>query len=193
MPNFAFYAAAEDARAVLDYVFEATDCRIYEAYSAYDCTLREFTSRAAVDQAFRLGEDPHATGAAVFLQLWSPHTGGEPRIERIDFRAGAVPGHTHRYALGGWGLLQLQFGGVAGHTLTASRLAQNSEARAAKWKDTYMEKLGPIHAWNWPRVASLARKLQSHIRRQSVDRFGTRPVLPVAAELRQSGFSLREA
>lgn len=193
MPNFYFYAAADDARAILDHVFEATDCRVYEAYSLYDREHREFSSRDAIEQAFRLGEDPHATGAAAFLQLWSPQTGGEPRIERIDFKPGAVPGHTHRYALRGWGLLSLQFGGVAGHVLTASRLAQNSEARAARWQDTYAEKLGPISVWDWALLGRIVRKLQSFIRRRlAADRLGSRPVLHSAAQLREAGFSLRQ-
>jgi len=193
MPSFSFYAAADDARSVLDHLFSATDCRVYEAYSRYDREIREFTSRGAIEDAFRLGEDPHATGAAVFLQLWSPQTGGEPLIERIEFKPGAVPGHTHRYVVAGWGLLQLQFGGTSERVLTASRLAQNSHARAAKWQTTYAERLGAIAAWDWTRLAGVARTLQSYIRRLSTEQVGSRPVLPAAVQLRRSGFSLREA
>ncbi|MGH7627778.1 MAG: hypothetical protein ACREOJ_20980 [Gemmatimonadaceae bacterium] len=194
MPSFAFYAAADDARAVLDHVFESTDCRVYEAYSEYDRPLREFASRSLIEQAWPLGDDPHATGAAVFLQLWSPQTVGAPRIERIRLQSGAVHGRTHRYVIGGWGLLQLQFGGVAGRTLTASRLALNSKSRAARWQDTYLDKLGPIDAWDWSRLARVARALQSHLRHHlSVERLGTRPVLRAAAQLREAGFVLREA
>ena len=127
MSNLYFYAVADDLRALIEYVFGATDCRVYEAYSNYDAELREFGSLADIESAFALGDDPNGTSAATLLALWSPRTRGTLDVERIALE---VPGHNYRGTIAGWGMLQLQLGGVHGRELTKSRFCHNSEARA---------------------------------------------------------------
>jgi hypothetical protein len=189
MSNLYFYAGADDQRALIEYVFGATDCRVYEAYSNYDAELREFRSLADIESIFALGDDPGATSAAVLLSLWSPRTRGRIDVERIALK---VPGHKYRYSIGGWGMLQLQLGGVHGRELTKSRFCHNTEVRARAWESNYASRLGQVAAWDWGEVTRLSRAVQYHIRsRLSSDRFNKRPVLRAAAAARVAGVELR--
>lgn len=189
MSNLYFYAVADDLRALLEYVFGATDCRVYEAYSKYDSELREFRSLADIESAFALGDDPDGTSAAALLALWSPGTRGTLDVERIALD---VPRHKYRYTIAGWGMLQLQLGGVHGRELTKSRFCHNTEARARAWESTYASRLGQVAAWDWGEITRLSRALQYHIRsRLSSERFKARPVLRAAAAARAAGLEFR--
>ncbi len=52
--NLDFFAAEFDQRAVLDFLFKATDVRVFESYSEFDADLREFRSIEEVASAFPL-------------------------------------------------------------------------------------------------------------------------------------------
>jgi hypothetical protein len=72
MASVDFYALRDDIRALIHFIFEETDIRVFESYSDYDAELREFSSYDELSAAFNLGIDPHGNGFAVLLQLWSP-------------------------------------------------------------------------------------------------------------------------
>ena len=184
MPSFQFCAADTDRESVVAFALDSLACRVFEAYSAYDAPLREL----AVSQFASL----RTAGGVQDCQLavWSPSFRAEPKRRRIQFAAGAVPGHSHRFALEGWGLVHLQFTAIKNDTLSPSRLAFNSEARARKWESTEIARLGAIAAWDWNAVADIGRRLRNYIARTAVAKAGARPILSGANERVREGLVL---
>lgn len=194
MPNAGFYATHRDAAAILDFALETMGCRVLDAYSEPDCELREYTASADVLAAYPEAAPPGAAPRAIHLALWRPDFGPEPSVRRIEFRPGAVAGHTHRYVAEGWGLVDLQISVVRAGRLSPSSLAANSEARALKWADTNTDRFEPVDVWHWPAIARALRQLQYHIgRRLAVGKRGSRPILHGAAAAVQAGITLAEA
>ena len=97
--NLDFFAAEADQRAVLDFLFSATDVRVFESYSEFDADLREFRSTDELAATFPLGTDRHGNGHAVLLQLWSPSVMSELSIERFALKPEACDGHHSATAL----------------------------------------------------------------------------------------------
>jgi len=189
MPTFRFYASRDDAAAVLRFVFAELDCSVYEAASRYGEALRELTSTDEVLDAF-----PAAGPSQRFINvsLWSPALGPKPTFRRIALMPGSVSGHTHWHMIDGWGLVNLQFGLVSHGALHPSDLKYSSEARARRWEERLQNSLGPVDAWNWHAVETLARRLHYHVgRRLTVRKHGARAVLVGAAALAASGVTLR--
>jgi hypothetical protein len=92
--NLDFFAAKADQRAVLDFLFSATDMRVLESYSEYDADLQEFRSTDELAAAFPLGTDPHGNGHANLLQLWSPSVMRELTIRQFKLDPAHCNGHT---------------------------------------------------------------------------------------------------
>lgn len=172
MPNLDFYAADEDWSAVLRTVFELGLFRVFESGSRHDHQLREFR---ALD---KVPADQHGR----HLQLLVVGAGPEPVAERINFVPGVVDA-TFRYTCEGWGLIQLDYGGLFGtEELRWTHTNHNSEKRASAWAGT-IRRLGDPAAWDWPAVTSASSKLNRAIRRMAVDKIGPHPVLPHAARV----------
>jgi hypothetical protein len=184
MPSFQFYAAPPDRESVVAFALDSLACRVFEAYSAYDAPLREL-------EVSDLASLHTAEGVQdCQLAVWSPSFRAEPKRRRIEFAAGAVPGHSHRFTLEGWGLVHLQFTAIKNDALSPSRLAFNSEARARKWESTDLTRLGAIAAWDWNAVADIGRRLRNYIARTAVAKAGARPILPNANVRAREGIIL---
>ena len=89
-----FFAAEADQRALFDFLFSATDVRVFESYSEYDAELREFRCTDELATTFPLGSDPYGRGTAVLLQLWSPSVMGSLTISRFALNPVACKGQT---------------------------------------------------------------------------------------------------
>ncbi len=187
-----FFALRDDLAGLLEFLLEKTEVRLFEAYSRFDQPLREFASVDAVEHAFRLGIDEDGTGATPFLQLWWPAVGPPPRIERIALQVGAVPGHTFRHAVHGWGLAQLQCGGAHGEVITKSHFGHFTQAGARKAGYTDDDSDGPI---DWSALQRVSRRVQRELRtRLAGGRVrGRGPVLAAAAARVRAGASLKES
>lgn len=184
--NLDFFAAEDDHRAVLDYLFSSTDVRVFESYSLYDSELREFHSTSEVARAFTLGIDPHGNGHAVLLQLWSPSVMRDLAIRRINLDPLHCNGHTFRHSIDGGGLIQLYLGGVCDKVVTISHYGHQSQVRAEAWLLN-----DGVH---WDALKALSNRIQYHVRRRlAVGKAGSAPVLPSAFDLAQSGFALKRA
>lgn len=185
MANLDFFATRADHEAVVRFLFASTDIRVFESYSEYDRELREFRSFEGLAAAYDVGADPYGHGFAVLLQLWSPSVEPGPQIERIKLDPRRCEGHTFRYNIEGWGLIQLYLGGTHGRTITSSHYGHNSEARARKW--------GHSEGVDWAALKSLSNKIQYHIRgRLALARVPGRPVLAEAYGYARSGYALKE-
>ncbi|GAB3960112.1 hypothetical protein [Micromonospora vulcania] len=167
-----FYAAEDDWPAVLRTVFDLGLFRVFESDSRPDSELREFRT---IDEVAPGRHGRH-------LMLLVVGAGPEPVVRRIDFAPG-ISDATHRYECRGWGLIQLDYGGLFGaQELRWTHTNHNSEKRALTWAPTLPE-LGDPAAWDWPAVTSASSKLNRAIRRMAVNKIGSHPVLPHAAQV----------
>lgn len=130
--NLDFFAAEQDQKALMDFLFSFTDVRVFESYSEFDQDLREFHSTDELDAVFTLGNDPFGNGAAVLLQLWSPSVMSEVKIKRFEVNPVACDGHTYRHSIEGGALMQLYFGGIYESIVTQSHFGHQSQKRAQK-------------------------------------------------------------
>jgi hypothetical protein len=181
-----FFAAEADQRAVLDFLFSATDVRVFESYSEFGAELREFRSADELAAAFPLGTDPYGNGNAVLLQLWSPSVMRDLTITRIALNPAACDGHTFRYRIDGGGLMQLYLGGVCDRVVTKSHFGHQSQIRAQKWDVD--------QGVNWVALKKLSNRIQYHVRKRlAVGKVPGMPVLPQALGLARAGYALKLA
>ena len=185
MPSLDFFAARTDMSALLSFLFDSTDVRVFESYSEYEQPLKEFCSFEALAASHEVGVDEHGKGRAILLQLWSPSVMSRLDIQQITLDPSRCNGHTLRYNIDGWGLIQLYLGGVHNHVITKSHYGHNSEKRAQAW--------GHAEDVNWEALAKLSSRIRYHIsRRLAVAKVPGRPVLSEAYELARSGYELKE-
>lgn len=176
MPNCDFYAHGEDFPQVLEFVFAQPGWVLHELGSELDRPVRVFRSADALLAASAFGSQSQ------HFQLHTPELGGVVTHQRVDFRPGAVPGHTHRFTTEGWGLIQLYFGQVTADSgLTNSHTNHSSELRASKWAHRAAGK-GADHPtlWDWAAVRRTSGRLNRFLRKLAVAKHGSRPVLPAA-------------
>ena len=188
MPQLDFFAARDDQNEVLDFILKETDLRIFETASAFGEELREFKSLNEVALAHDLGTNTHGNGNAISLQLWSPGSNEKLQIEKIKLDPTQCEGHTFRYYIRGYTLMQLYFGGVhhkCGKVLTKSHFGYNSQIRAQKW--------GSGEEVDWESLSKLSNRIQYHIRRRLARaKVPGRPVLRQALKLARRGYALKE-
>jgi hypothetical protein len=188
MPNIDFYAAGADFFPVLTYVFKQSACRVFESYSPPGEEIAEFKSIEDLSARYPVGVC-RGSGPSVLLQLVPPSASHHFTIRRISMQPELCEGHTFRYAVEGWGLIQLDLGGIGPQGLVNSHSNHNTEARARKWLETHRE-LGPIESWNWREITVVSSALNRFIRTKlATSKLGSRPVLPDAAAALAAGLA----
>ena len=188
MPNCDFYALREDLEKVLGFVFQQSDCRVFENASALDSALVEFHSVAEIAEHFPLGHCAHLA-TSVSLMLF-PVAAGSLVIERYSVDPAKCGGATYRFKPSGWGLIQLYLGGDFSGKIVPSHTNHNSEKRALTWEPIGRDTLGPVSEWDWSAVNGASRRINAFIRKLSVEKRGPRPVLPQAARALAEGATL---
>jgi hypothetical protein len=180
-----FFAVRTDHQALIDFLFASTDARVFESYSEFSQELREFRSFAELAAAYPVGVDEYGRGTAILLQLWSPSVMSRLEIRRIALYPEHCQGHTFRYCIEGWGLIQLYLGGIYGRVITRSHFGHGTEKRARAW--------GRADGVDWTAFAKLSNRIQYHIRRRlAVARVPGRPVLGEAYDLALEGYVLKD-
>lgn len=186
MANLDFFAARNDQKAILEFIFDSTDAQVFESYSDFGKELRQFESFADVDSVYPVGTDPNGNGAAILLQLWSPSMTTEANIRRISLDPAKTNGHTFRFCIEGFGLIQLYLGGIHEQVITHSHFGHFEEKGALKW--------GHQSGVNWDALKKLSNKICYNIRsRLGVAKVPGRPVLAEALSFVQSGYVLKDA
>jgi hypothetical protein len=184
MPNIDFYAAGADFLAVLTYVFKQSACRVFESYSPPGEEIAEFKSIDDLSARYSVGICP-GSGPSVLLQLVPPGASHQFSLRRITIE----PERTFRYAVEGWGLIQLHLGGIGPQGLVNSHSNHNTEARARKWSETRRE-LGSTEIWNWRETTIVSSALNRFIRTKlATYELAGRPVLPDAAAAFAAGLA----
>ena len=179
MPSCTFYAALDDFKPVLQFVFGNLSCRVLEAYSDIDTDLKEFFSADDAESACGPGPLFH------HLMLWPIEASDEVRMRRIELYPEVGLGRYRCYAEG-WGLISLALYGVGSKGLCPSYTGDNSEKRARIWVDTYPE-MGDPSLWDWSVVTRASAKLNRRIHSLATIKLGSRPVLPGAKKLIDEG------
>ncbi|MGS0896793.1 hypothetical protein ACVBGC_30300 [Burkholderia stagnalis] len=189
MPNCDFYATLQDHAPLLDWLFMDAACHIYEAYSDFECPLKQFHSTDDVLSQF---ERSHRNGKpwdSVHLQLHVIDAGPLFNATRIELDPDACDGARFRYRADGWGLVQLYLKTSRGNSLENSHTNHFSAKRAEVWAPVTGREPGPA-AWDFQRIGAFSSRLNRQIKKQSIGRLGSRPVLPGASKLWDQGISL---
>ena len=186
MAQLEFFGLNDDHRQIIEFLFTETDVHIFELYSNFGQTLREFKSWGDLQTAFDIGQDKHGHGWATLLSLWSPAVMADPNIRRVKLDPTHCHGFTFRYTIGGWGAFQFYLGGLHERIITKSHFGHLTE-RGARAR-------GYVSGVNWPALAKLSNKVRYHIsKRLAVAKVPGRPVLPEAYKLYLEGCELKEA
>ena len=98
---------------------------------------------------------------------------------------------TFRYPTGGWGLIQLYFGGLKNNELNQSHIGHFNEVGALKNEGSTTFN-GKVSSWDWTEIQATSRKLKYQIH----NKFATRKirsleVLSGADKLEKVGAVLR--
>lgn len=158
---------------VLEFVFEQTDCRVFESYSRPDCELREFSSLESLRESDLL----EANHGRYFLRLLSRTINCEPIIREFTL---TKTGQT-RQEVSGPGMYQI----VEGHRLDTesdalswSTFGHWNEA-GAKERSNFPDEL--LESVDWKRMRRISGQIQRHIKNKlAVAKIRTRPILPDA-------------
>ncbi len=185
MASLDFFAARDDQIAIVEFIWAETDFRIFETASEFGEELKEFRSVKDLDAVARVGVSNRGDGTVHHLQLWSPSVMKDLEIERIKLDPSACQGHTFRFDIRGWALVQLYLGGTREQVLTKSHIGHNTETRARNW--------GHNDGVDWDALSKLSARLRYNVgRRLPVAKAPGRPVLPAAYELVERGYLLKE-
>jgi hypothetical protein len=143
------------------FVFESGAPVVFHVYSGYGQPLRSFRSPseliADIEATFAAGQK------SLGFALYYPDTKGHVAERRVTLDPAKCDGHTWRYAVQGWGLIQLQ-GDLRRAPAIECRVAVNTQKRAEAWAGTYPESQDP-RLWDWKLVqhyaARIIRKMKS--------------------------------
>ena len=185
MPNCDFFAFGDDHRVILEHIFEAMPCRIFELSSRRGIGLAEFECLSGFEQHFSISDWSLGRHSTLHLQIYAEGAGGSLQLPKMANRMEAhdpsADKSTFCYKPNGWGLIQLYLQSPRDDFLGNSHTNHNSEKRANNWSQTYPE-YGDPSDWNWDVVNSFSRKLNRFIRKCAIHKQGSRAVLPCAAE-----------
>ena len=183
-----FFADSADKADLLNFIFNETSLSVFDHYSSHGEEIREYKSADEIMAKFDLQiGGAHVAG----FQLWSEAFKAKPVFSKVDLDPKRCNGHTFRYATSGWGLIQLYFGGLQHDCLRYSHIGHFNEKGALKNEDINKE-LGKVDSWDWKEVGSTGNKLRYYIMKKlTVNKLGTYPILKGAEELRKSGVDFR--
>lgn len=139
-------------------VFAKPEAWVAEEYSEFDEEALTFLEAESLAGYLRARLSSPKGYAAIVVTY--PDMGACALRRLIRLEPGSVPGHTHRTAWEGWGVIVIQLR----RGQLPSRVAANSRKRAELWAKSYPD-LGSPDAWNWKAVESHARRLQRVLRR----------------------------
>lgn len=157
MAQLDFYANSSDILDIIDYMFELSPMRLFEAYSRKDHEIREFKSSREILESSHIN-DNHG---GIFVRGWWDAVTSKPNIRRISLNPSIG---KFRYSLEGVGAFQLLQGrphDLAENALNLSCFSHWSE-KGALQKANYSD--NDVMEVNWNEFKSLSGKLHRHLR-----------------------------
>jgi hypothetical protein len=189
MPNCHFYADLNDQEALLNWLFAEKSCEVYELASSFEQPLQRFATARDVlsqfDRTYITGKKWHT----VYLQLYVTGAGPKFAPTKVPLDPAHCNGAIYRYGAEGWGLVQLYLGGPSTNSLQPSHTNHNTQRRAEAWQPS-IPQMGPVHAWDFKKITAFSSRLNREIRKRSVAKLGSQPVLPGASVLWHEGGAL---
>jgi hypothetical protein len=181
-----FYATPNDHREIVRFVYEETDCQVFEPYSRVNKELRSFGDL----EEFDLERPAEASHDRLFLHFISPTVTPGPAIERYELNESA--GGGYRYRIDQAGVISLQEGAIRkdieGEPLDWSDIGHMSERGAwqrSNWPDEMLEQV------NWRELERVSRKIRYHIsNRLAVAKHRSKPILQDAFRQMRDGLNL---
>lgn len=150
-------AAVSDAavKAVAEAIFKEQPLTVIEAYSASKQELRTFQSPEELCAYVTARRD--SVDGSAHLAVHYPDMAGRVARTRVSLNPRKCNGHTYRYRVDGWGLVQVHL--QLRPAKLDSFISANSEERALSWATTLPE-LDPPSTWHWPAVSRHLRRLR---------------------------------
>ena len=182
MPNCDFYGTFEDHQMILDFLFEENQCEIYELYSEFEKPLKQFFNSSDVLKEF---DRSYANGkkiSSVYLQLNVLDSGPKFIPSKIKLNPEKCEGFKYRFSADGYGLVQLYLEIPSNNSLNSSHTNHNTHKRAEKWASSTKEK-EEVASYDFNKITKFSSKLNRFIRKISVGKLLSMPVLPTAYKL----------
>ena len=171
MAQLNFFAITSDIELVLEFVFEQTDCRVFEAYSRPGCELREFTNISQLRESDFLD----ANHGRYFLRALSRGVGIEPIVKEFTLDKTG----EKRQSIDAPAMFQVVQGGPAiteSNAIRSSTFSHWNEA-GAKQRSVYTDDL--LNRTNWKHMRLVSGQTHRHIKNKlAVARLHSQPVLP---------------
>lgn len=189
MPNCNFFGSREDHAGLLKWLYDEGTCEVHELASAYGQPLRCFRSAQEVDALF---DERYPTGdkvRAVHLQLYVLGAGPPFVPTRVSINPESCGGATFRYSAEGWGLVQFYLSTVWRGELEYSHTNHFTQAGAGAWAPVRQE-VPDVPDWDFKRITSFSSRLNREIKKRSVGKIGSSPVLRGALDLWKQGVPL---
>jgi len=186
MPNCDFYGVRSDHEQLLDWLLREGTCEIYELGSIDERPLRQFHDSGEIlsqfDRRFAMGRKPDR----VYLQLYVLGAGPPFVPTRVELDPKACRGAKFRYSAKGWGLVQLYLGTETRAGVSDSHTNHNTERGLKAWayEDSHLME---IARWDFRKITAFSSRLNRKIRKMSMARLGSFPILPGALMLWQNG------
>jgi hypothetical protein len=144
-----------------EFVFESGAPVVFEAYSGYGQRLRRF--RAPSELLAEIESTLAGGQKSLHLAIHFPDAKGHVAERKIKLDPKSCDGHTWRYTVEGWGLIQFQ--GDLRHAPTIEcRVAVNTQKRAEAWANTYPELRDP-ELWDWGVVQQQAGRISRRMKK----------------------------
>lgn len=185
MASLLFYATPKDHRDIVRFVYEETDCQIFEPYSRVNEELRRFADLRDFDV-----ENPAvASHGRLYLALISPSVTSGPEVQQYELNKSV--GGGFRYKIQEPGVISLQEGGIKsieGGPLDWSNIGHWSEKGAWQRSTFSAEMLKEV---NWKELERVSRKVRYHIsNRLAVAKHRSKPILSDAYRQMGEGLTL---
>ena len=161
--------ASDDISRIVEAIFASGNPKVYEAYSAFDSDILSFSNAGKILSYIAIPR-PKEKESFLGFAVHYPDTRGFVKKRKINLHKEKCGGHSYRYSMDGWGLIQFQLDLQKAPDI-ACRFAVNTEKRANTWFDTYPELKSP-DLWDWKAVEKHARRLIRELRKyaQPADR-----------------------
>ena len=185
--NYSFYADFEDKIDILNFIFNELELKVFDSYSKPEKSIIEYKN---TDDIISCVDLKNGTEYAQTFKLWHPNFSTDVLIEKINLNPEKCDGHTFRYAIRGWGMIQLSFGGLDKNRLHPSSISHFNEKGALR-KETSNHINGKVSDWNWKEISRVSRKLKYHIEKklivEKINHFG---ILKTAYNSKENGIEL---
>ena len=146
----------ESIDTIIEAIYEGNPS-VFEAYSGYEREIRYFHDKQSLIEYISEELANDSKHKSVYCLVQYSETGGFVRKRKVQLDPNRCDGATYRYAMEGWGLIQVQID-LTDRERVRVRFAVNSEKRANNWAGVAPELKSP-NLWNWSLVEKNARRM----------------------------------